>query len=247
MLPMTSAVQAVSPRLLPPVSGSGAVEGGALTIRSDSLRQRREAEERLRVLVGLPEVALVDVQDLSRAVEPAQCAVHEQAEILVAPRADERDRLVGELTLEDLQIARRRAARHRVEKSRPVCEERVRGPQQHPLDAFLIARALRDLGVDLELRAPFDQPCCSGRSLLGRQHPLVENLRHRRAPSGSVRRVAALEQGSEAPPGGRAGERREATWGEGGGGSDPLSAPPRGPPRPPEEGDLFPPPRGGAI
>src|SRR5258705_9681206 len=120
MLPMTSAVQAVSPRLLPPVSGSGAVDGGALT-SSDSLRQRREAEERLRVLVGLPEVALVDVQDLPRAVEPAKCAVHEQAEILVAPRADERDRLVGELTLEKLPIARRPAARHCVEKRRPVC------------------------------------------------------------------------------------------------------------------------------
>src|SRR5437867_1417274 len=64
MLPITRAVQVVSPRLRCPVSSPGVGVTPFMALRG-SFRQRDEAEERQDVRVGLPKEALVDVPDLA--------------------------------------------------------------------------------------------------------------------------------------------------------------------------------------
>src|SRR5439155_2563802 len=176
MLPITRAVQVVSPRLRCPVSSPGAVGVTPFMALRGSFRQRDEAEERQDVRVGLPKEALVDVPDLARAVEAAEGAIHEQAEILVAPREGKGERLVGELAFEDDQIVRRWTPRLRVQKDRPVSEQHVRAPPQYPVDAFPVALHRDDLCVDVELLSPLGKPGFRGCPRQGREHPLLEDL-----------------------------------------------------------------------
>src|SRR5439155_815069 len=94
MLPITSAVQVASPRLLLPRWSVAGVTVAPFTARRRSFRQRHEAEEGQGARGGLPDDARVEVSDLSRSVQAAQRAVHDQAEILVAARQSKGERLV---------------------------------------------------------------------------------------------------------------------------------------------------------
>src|SRR5437016_2522131 len=193
MFPMTRAVQVASPRLCPPDSSPRAARAGSLMTGWASFRQRDEAEELQGTRVGLPEELRVDHPDLSRAVETAENAIHEQPEILVAPHGGQGDGFVGELPGEDDQIARRRSPCRRVQKDRPVSEQDVRASTQYPIDAVRVRLHRDDLGVDVELVALLDQPGLRGRPRPGREDPFLEDLCQRGAPERAVRRLPPFE------------------------------------------------------
>src|SRR3546814_16491868 len=83
---------------------------GARSFPDRSFGQRRAAEERQRIGVGLAEKGRVDVPDLAGAIEPAQGTVDEQTEVLVAPLEPESQGVAGALQGQADPIARSRAA-----------------------------------------------------------------------------------------------------------------------------------------
>src|SRR4051812_39546042 len=92
MLPITRAMQAVSPRprslCATPCVPAGSVlmhfpRQSIVPATSGSFGQGGPREEPQRLLVGLAEGRLVDRRDLTRAVEPAQGAVDQETEVFV--------------------------------------------------------------------------------------------------------------------------------------------------------------------
>src|SRR5213078_3589908 len=210
MLPITSAVQVASPRLLLPRWSVAGVTVAPFTARRRSFRQRHEAEEGQGARGGLPEDARVDVSDLSRSVQAAQRAVHDQAEILVAARQSKGERLVRVMAREDGQMFRRRTPRCGVQEDRLISEQHVRTPPRYPLDTFRVARHGDDFRVDVEILSPLGEPRFRGRSGHGRKHPLLENLCQRRAPERPVGRLPSLERRPQALGGVLSHERADA-------------------------------------
>src|SRR5262245_17390169 len=107
--------------------------------RRASIGQRGQPEEGERVLAGLSAPARVDVPRLARPVEPAERAIHQQAEVLVSARDRQRQRLAGEEAVEDDQVRRRGAAPGGVEQEGAVAEEDAGAAVQHGLQAGVVA------------------------------------------------------------------------------------------------------------
>src|SRR5689334_14329044 len=117
-----------------------------------SLRQRVPAEERQRALAGLAERVRVQLADLAGAVDLREGAIDEPAEVLVAAREYERQRLVRKQAIEHVDIAS--VAFGRVEQDGALAEQDIRPSIDQPLDAAAIAIDGRHRGDNVQLLHP---------------------------------------------------------------------------------------------